>query len=153
MMATLSDNFFSDAAGSVSDLFGAAGDSSEASAYGKAAEIAGQNAGIATQSTAIQQSQASRQIYQSLGGINAAAASNGLTTGGSAGDIYRSSAYQGALTKQLIGRQGLINENSFLAEQASYQGMQSAANSASAGGIFGGLLKGVGAIASVAGLF
>jgi hypothetical protein len=152
-MPGFSDDFFSDAGSSVSDLFGAAGDAAEASAYGKAAAIAGQNAEISKQSTAIQQSQASRQIYQSLGGINAAAAGNGLAEGGSAGAIYRSSAYQGALTKQLIGRQGLINENSFLAEQASYTGMQSAANAASAGGVFGGILKGAGAVASFAGIF
>lgn len=118
-------NPFSSAVG---DIFGGIGDLEESSAYGKAADIASNNVEIAKQSTQIQETQEQRQIYQALGSERAAAGANGLTTGGSAGDILRASASQGSLAKALISRQGAINENSFQQEADAYKGMQSAAN-------------------------
>jgi hypothetical protein len=126
-------------AGGIGDFLGAAGDFTEASDYEQAASLDLQNEEIAKQSTAIQESQAQRQVYQNLGGQQAAAAANGLATGGSAGDIYRSSVYQGALTKQLIGRQGLLEENQFAGEAAAAKGMASAATLAGVGGIVNGI--------------
>lgn len=115
----------------VGDIFGAIGDFSEAGAYSKAAKIANENAQISEQSTQIQETQQARALYQNLGTQVAAAGANGLSSsGGSAAAIMRSSMAQGALAKQLIGRQGVINENSFKTEAASYQGMASAANAA-----------------------
>lgn len=128
----------------IGDIFGAIGDFAEGSAYGSAAKLAGENADISAQSTAIQETQQARQLYQNLGAQRAAEGANGLTTGGSAGDIMRSSMAQGALAKQLIGRQGLINENGFKAEQQAYSGMASAANASGIGSSIGGILSIVG---------
>jgi hypothetical protein len=116
-------NPFSDAVG---DIFGGIGDLAEASAYGKSASLDEQNAAIAAQSTKIQQAQLSRSIYQTEGAGVAAAAANGVSGyGGSAGAIFRSSAQQGGLAHQLLGRQGLINENSYEAQAEAAKGMQS----------------------------
>lgn len=142
---------FDFAGSAISDLFGAAGDASEAKAYGQASAFAKQNAQVSAESTALQQYQAQRQVYQITGAGQAAAAGNGLTGGGSAQDILRSSVQQGALQKQVIANQGIINENSYLEQADQYTGMQKAAKSAQGSGIFGGILNGIGAVASVLG--
>jgi hypothetical protein len=141
---------FGDAGGAVSDIFGAMGDMSEASAYGQAAKYATQNAQLEQTSTQIQEFQANRAITQSIGATQAATAGAGFTQGGSSGDILRSSAAQGGLTKNLISIQGQVNENGYLEQASQFKGMQSAAQAAAGGGLFGGLLKGIGAIASIA---
>lgn len=146
-------------------LFGAAasgasaqGDVAEEQAYEKASSIALENAGIVKQSTAIQETQATRQIFQGMGSTSAALGAANLE-GGSAGDLMRSGAQQGALTKQLIQQQGDITQLGYEQEASSYTGMAnaaaaaaSAAKSSEGGGIFGGLLKIVGAGISFAGL-
>ena len=131
---------FNAVGGAISDLFGSAGKAAEASAYGKAAGFATLDANITKQSTAIQEYQVQRQQTQSYGRQQSSAAANGLTGGGSAADILSSSHSQGALTNQLIAQQGLINESSFEAQAASYQGMQTASKAASSGNLLGGLL-------------
>lgn len=132
--------------GAVSGLFGAFGDFAEGKAYSTASQLALQNARITQESTNIQETQANRQIYKTLGAQSAEVGGANLSASGSALDLMRSSAQQGALTKQLIQAQGTITEQGFEAESAQYQGMASAANSAGAGGIFGSILKGVGAV-------
>lgn len=154
-----------DSSNATAALLGAQGDLAEGKAYGTAATLATQNEAIVGESTRLSQYQASRQLQQNIGSAQAAAGANGLTGGGSAGDIIRSSRQQGALTQQVIGAQGQINENAYAASAASYTGMQqaagfaaqaeqaqakadqSASNSAKAGGFLSGL-AGVAEIAS-----
>lgn len=140
---------FGDLGGAVSSIFGGMGDLAEAKSYKKAADIATQNAAIANESTRIQEAQAGRNIFQTIGKQQAQVAGAGLAGSGSAIDLLRSSQQQGELTRQLIGTQGLIQQQGFLQEANAYTGMADAAKAAGAGGIFGGIMKGVGAVASV----
>lgn len=142
-------SIFGDLGGAVSDIFGAVGQFKSASGYQKAAQYATQNAQISEESTAIQEAMAQRKIYQTIGGQQADVAGAGLAASGSALDLLRSSAEQGSLTKQLVANQGAINVAGYQAEAASYESMASAAKTAGSGGILGGILKGVGVIASI----
>lgn len=75
-------------------------------AYIGAAGVADQNAQFAAISTAIKQSQADRQLYQSLGETKADIAGAGLARSGSALDILRESASQEAMTRQCSASRG-----------------------------------------------
>lgn len=112
---------FSDAAGAVSDLFSsqatakglrlkAQGDLVEGTNYDLAAGLARQNEQFTEQSTAVKQMMSDRQIQLGIGQEEAGIAGAGFANSGSALDLLRSSASQGALQKQLIGQQGLITE-------------------------------------------
>ncbi len=125
----------------VGDIFGGIGDLAEASDYGQAATLEETNVALEKQSVAIQQAQLGRSIYQNEGAQREAAAANGLTTGGSAGDIFRSSVTQGALAHQLVGRNGLLQENSFQAQADAYKGMQSSLTSSAFGSFISGALS------------
>lgn len=108
----------------------AQGDEAEATQYGLASTLATQNEAFTEQSVAIQQFQQQRQLTQSLGTTRADVAGSGGTLGGSALDILRDSASQGALTKAVMGQQGLITEAGYKEEAQSYDVMQSAATTA-----------------------
>jgi hypothetical protein len=116
---------------SQADLLKSQGDLAEGTAYGQAATLAEQNAAYTAQSTAIQQSQADRALFQSLGGQRAGVAASGFGEGGSAGDILRSSASQGALNRAVLGQQGLITEAGYTEQAASYTALQTVAGLAS----------------------
>src|SRR5690348_2867807 len=128
-------NFFSGISGAVSDIFGgedksggmhlqaagmrinaegmrltASGDRTEAQNYDLATTLAKQNDEFEKQSVAIKQTQAQRQIYLGIGATQADVAGSGFAARGSALDLMREGAQQGALTKQVIGEQGLITE-------------------------------------------
>jgi hypothetical protein len=144
-MSGLSNNTFTDAAGSVSDLFAgfgasaqanlkaesldiqAQGDLAEASNYGIAATLAGQNAQFTEASTAIKEAQINRATTMAVGGQAADVAGGGFAASGSALDLMASSASQGALTKAVAGQQGLITEAGYKEQQQSYLTMQNAA--------------------------
>lgn len=145
----VSASAFGSLGGAVSSIFGGIGQLESASGYKQAAQYAGDNAEIAQQSADIQNLMASRKVYQTLGGQQADIGGAGLASSGSATDLMRSSAEQGSLTKQLVTRQGAINVLGYQAEQASYNSMAQAAQTAGAGGILGGLLQGAGAAASI----
>lgn len=138
---------FSDLGGAVSNLFGAIGSAKSASSYTEAATLADQQAQIAAQSTRIQETQQQRQIYQTVSAGEAVAAGNGLTTGGSAGDILRNSAQQGALAKQLTAAQGQITQTGYEQQAGAYRGMASAAKSSSEGGFLSSAISTIGAVA------
>lgn len=113
--------------GAVSDFFGAEG--SEAGAHGDfeaakyyadSADIALSNEQIAKESTTIQEAQLSRKIFQTEGTAAATAGAMNVQ-GGSAGDILRDSAKQGALAKALVSQQGALNVNSY---QQQYEGLK-----------------------------
>lgn len=110
-------DFITQVGGAVGDLFGSSGATAEAKSYTGAAALANQNAQLTAASTRIQQTQLSRQINQTEGSQLAEVAGAGFTESGSALDLLRSSASQGALAKSLTNIQGAINENAY-AEQA-----------------------------------
>lgn len=138
---------FADIGGSVKDLFGGIGEFESASGYEAAAKFATQNAEIATQSTQIQEVQAQRKIYQTIGGQKADIAGAGLSESGSAQDVMRSSAEQGSLTKQLIANQGAINVAGYEEEASNYSSMASAAKASGTGSIIGSVVDAAAAFA------
>jgi hypothetical protein len=139
-----------DIGGAVADLFAAQGDKSEATNYTAAAGLADQNAQYTMLSTGIKNMQADREIYQTIGKESADVAASGFSSGGSAGDLLRSSASQGALTHATLSEQGLIQEQGYEEQASSYRNMAEAANSAATGSTIGGILKGVAGVAALA---
>lgn len=144
--------------GAVSSLFTSEGNAAQAKDFQGAATLAEQNAQLAAASTRIQEQQTSRSVAQSLGTTEADVAGAGFTTSGSALDILKSSAQQGALAKSLVNIQGAINENSYAAQAGAYSGEASAAKEASTAGtigaiasIGGALISGAGTLASAGG--
>jgi hypothetical protein len=133
----LSGTTFSDFGGSISDLFAASADRSkaaglriESSEYTLAAGLATQNAQYTQVSTDIKEFQAQRDIFQTLGKQQADVASSGFQEAGSALDLLRDSASEGALHTAVIGAQGQIEEAGYQEQAASYTLMSQAASMA-----------------------
>lgn len=132
---------FTDLAGAVGDLFAASADESKAQGlrykaqgdalegqnYDLAAVYAGQNEKFTEASTAIKQQQIDRNNFQTIGGQQSDIAGAGFAASGSALDLLRDSAQQGALTKAVAGEQGLITEAGYTEQQTSYQNLSKAA--------------------------
>jgi hypothetical protein len=151
------------AGATVSDLFQgfadqtkAKGDYAEAANYNLAADYANQEAAFTKQSTAIQQFQQGRELTKSLGQTAADVAGAGFATGGSAIDLLRDSASQGALAKAVRGEQGLITEQGYQEQASSFESMANAAvlaggeaNKAATGDFIGAGISGATAIASL----
>ena len=152
-MASDYGSLFGDIGGAVSSLFAAQGNAAEGSAYGQAATLAEQNAQIAKTSTAIQEAQAGRQIYKTVGAEQAGIAGAGLASSGTAKDLLASSLQQGALTRATIGAQGQIQQNAYQAQAQSYLGMQQAAQAAAKASQAGGALSALSGVANVAMMF
>lgn len=125
--------------GGIGDLFQGIGNFEEAGAYATAARLASQNAIISREAGDIKLAQASRQIYKVIGAQKAEYAGAGLTGGGSAQEVLRSSISQGALEKAIINEQTQINVNAYEAEAAQFKGMQQAADAAGVGDIISGI--------------
>lgn len=131
----------SDIGGGVSDIFGgyakaaglnlkAAGDRVEAGNYDLASTLAKQNEQFTEQSTGVKQLMADRARYMGIGTETADIAGAGFAESGSALDLLRSSAQQGALQKQLIGQQGLITEAGYNEQATAYSNLASYARMA-----------------------
>jgi hypothetical protein len=163
---------FTDLGGAASDIFSgitgseslkikAQGDLAEARSYDLAAALALQNKQFTETATGVKQTQAEREIYQTISGEEAGIAGGGLAESGSALDLLRSSASQGALTHALIGQQGLITEAGYQEQHDSYVNMAAAARQAAqaeedlAGktSLFSEITGGIKAIAGLATLF
>jgi hypothetical protein len=114
----------------------ARGDLAEASNYDLAAGLARQNEAYTEQSTRIQQAQLDRQVTQTIGGQQASVAGAGFAASGSALDILRDSASQGALAKGVLAQQGVISEAGYEEQAKSFDTM-SAAGRATAASEFG----------------
>lgn len=154
---------FSDAAGAVGDLFAAEGhrskaegDRIEAENYDLASSLALKNAQFTETSTAIKEGQIDRQNFKMIGGQQADIAGAGFAASGSAIDLMRESASQGALTKAVAGQQGLITEESYKEQSTSYQNMAKAArlaadaeDTAATGAEITGAIKGIASIATL----
>ena len=143
----------SDVGSAFGDLATAKGDKAEASAYTSAAALAQQNVGIEKASTAIQQTATQRQVYKSLGATKAAVSGGGFSVGGSAGDILRESAQQGAVQKQLTGVQGQIQENAYQTQATVYTGEASAAKAAASAASTNSIFSEIAGGASLLGAF
>ncbi len=125
----------SGAGGAVSDLFAASalrsrgrGNRIEGQEYSLAANLADQNAQFAETSTAIKTAQEQRSINMTLGNQQAEVAASGFAAGGSALDLLRDSAQQGALAKAALGQQGAIEEAGYREQAQSYRLMTEASN-------------------------
>jgi hypothetical protein len=162
---------FSNLGGAVNDIFSsqfaakglqikAQGDLAEGQAYDKAGALARLNAQYTEQSTALGQMQQQREITMNLGGQQAAVAASGFESSGSALDLLRDSAAQGALTKAVAQQQGLITEAGYKEQAESYDIMSAAAKSAASqeqelasqektAGYITGAIKAAAAVASV----
>jgi hypothetical protein len=108
------------------DLLKAKGDTLEGTQYGEAASLSDLNARFTEQSTAIQTAQADRALFGVMGTQKADIAASGFGEGGSGGDILRDSASQGALSRAVLGQQGLITEAGYKEQRDSYLTMQAA---------------------------
>jgi len=147
--------------GIVSDMFNAdamklkaQGAETEAQEYGLAAGLADLNAEYTKESTAIKVWQEQRKEGLTIGQQGADIAANGFQMSGSGLDIMRDSVEQSALTRSVLGQQGLIQEKGYEEQAASYRLMQSAAETAAkadrtaAKGLgFDALIKGAAVIA------
>lgn len=110
----------------------ASGDLAEADNYDAAAVLARQNSAFTDQSTRIQQSQLDRQVTQAIGGQQASVAGAGFASGGSAGDLMRDSARQGALAHGVLAQQGVITEAGFDEQAKSFDTMSAAGRATAA---------------------
>jgi len=148
-------------AGAAGDLIGgigsfmssqdsAKGDQAEAAAYTKAAALATENEAYSKESTALQQTQAQREIYKTLGAQQAQVAAAGFGAGGSAQELLRSSQSQGALTQQVISVQGHINSNAYQAQADAYTGQAQAATAAASAAKSSGTMGLISGIAGAA---
>src|SRR5882672_1378987 len=125
---------FSDFAGAASDLFSsqlgaesdrikAQGDLAEARSYDMAAQLALLNEQYTKTETAVKETQNEREIYQTISSQQAGVAGGGLAASGSALDLLRDSASQGAMSHEIIGQQGLITEAGYQEQHDSYTNM------------------------------
>lgn len=119
-----------DIGGAAGSLLSAQGSFASEDAYLEAKTIAEQNADIAAASSAIEQTQLSRKIYQVIGGQKSDVAGAGFAESGTALDLLRSSASQGALDKAVAQDQGIITVNSYKQQAELFQGMADAADAA-----------------------
>ena len=109
------------------------GDLAEASEYDLAQALAQQNANYTKASTAIQAAQQDRATTMTIGGQKAAVGGAGLAESGSALDLLRDSASQGALAKAVLVTQGSMQEAGYTEQANSYATMSAAARAAAAG--------------------
>jgi hypothetical protein len=125
--------------GAVQDLFAADAHRSkakglriEAENYDRSAEFSLKSARFTETSTEIKQAQLDRDIYKTLGGQAADVAGAGFAASGTALDLLRDSASQGALTKAVGSLQGLITEEGYEVQAKNYTAMGEAARLAAA---------------------
>lgn len=125
---------FASAATDIGAYFGAeakAGfDIAEAQQYDLASQLALKNEQYTKMSTAIQDAQSDREVALNIGKTHAEVAGAGFAEGGSALDILRSSASQGALQHAAISEQGLVQEAGYEEQAQSYNVMAGAARQA-----------------------
>jgi hypothetical protein len=154
---------FSDIGGAFSDLMGASAARSkqqglqlEEAQYELAAQYAKQNEQFTEQSTAIQEYQKGREIMKTEGEQRADIAANNFAESGSALDIERDSANQGALAQAVLAQQGLITEAGYQEQANSYNIMAQAAGvaaqaagKAASGDTIAAIIKGGAAIATL----
>lgn len=123
----------------VNDLYQSKGSTAEANSFTTAAQLAQQNAALTATSTKIQETQTARSVFQAEGTQMADVASAGFTESGSALDLLRSSANQGALAEALTNIQGAVTENSYAAQAGAYTGAAASAKESATGNTVGAI--------------
>jgi len=111
----------------------ARGDIAESENYDLAAQLARENKQFANTSTAIKLAQQDRELFKAMGQTRADVAGAGFAESGSALDILRESAGQGALARAVAGQQGLITEEGYEEQAKSYETMARAGRAAAQG--------------------
>ena len=101
----------------VGDLFTASALGDQEAAYKREATFYGEAAAVERSSTNIQTFQVQRQATQAIGGQQAAMAASGFLQSGSSLDIIRDSTQQANIARTVVAENGLIKEQSDLAQQ------------------------------------
>jgi hypothetical protein len=157
------DSTVSDIGGAVSDFFQAGaykfrakGARIEEEEYTQAAALSDLNAQYTKESTDLKTYQEGRKANLTLGEQAADVATNNFESSGSALDLLRDSASQGAITQAVIEQQGLVEQKGYEEQAASYRLMASAAETAAkaddqaaTGSMWAAGLKGAAAIATL----
>ena len=152
------------AAGAVESFFGAKasglnakGLRLQAKAYNEAAEFSFRNVDYTRASTEVQAYQLQRNLFKSFGQTEADIASAGFSDSGSAGDLMRMGAEEGALQTAILNYQGKVSEEGFRVQGESYKVQAQAAlfaakaaDAAAKGGFISGLIKAGGGVAVAA---
>lgn len=123
-----------DVGGAVNDIFSsratasslrlkAQGDIVEGQNYDLASQLARQNAQYEEMATKVKAQQIQRQQFLGIGTERADIAGAGLTMSGSALDLLRDSAGQGALQKQVVTEQGQITEAGYNEQATAYSNL------------------------------
>ena len=128
------------AGGAVKDIFGGIGDLQEAKGYKKAAQIEESNARLAKASEGLQLFQENRRFERTQGATQAGFAGAGLAASGSALDVLRMGAEQGALQKQIVSVQGEIQVQDFEQQAEADRALAAHAQAGAAGGFLSGAL-------------
>jgi hypothetical protein len=127
--------------GGIGDLFGAQGSKDAAKGYDAAAAAEHTNAQIAQASVGIEEAAISRDIFKTAGGQRADIAGAGFKMTGTALDLARDTARQGALATALTVNQGAIDIEGHTAQAQMYTAEAQAARAQAKGqgisGIFG----------------
>ena len=110
----------------------ARGGIAEAENYDLAAELARKNEAYSMASTRIQRYQNDRQVAQALGQQRAGVAAAGFSDSGSAMDLMRDSASQGALASGVLGMQGAITAEGYEEQAKSFETMSRAGRATAA---------------------
>lgn len=153
-------------ASGISDFFTASADRSRAEGdrleeanYDLAAAFADKNVVYTQWSTEIKEAQESRVIAQTESAQKSEVASAGMAESGSALDVMRDTAQQGALQKAVTQEQGLITQEGYQEQADSYRNMSkaagvaaSAADNAATGADITGAIKTVAGIAAMVAL-
>jgi hypothetical protein len=123
--------------GAVQDIFASSAHETKAKGlrievdnYDRSAGFADQNARFTEVSTEIRQAQLDRDIFKTIGGQSADGAGAGFAASGSALDLMRDSASQGALMKAVGEQQGLVTEEGYKVQSANFTAMGQAARMA-----------------------
>lgn len=109
--------------------------------YQKAARYAGLEAKIKDRMTR-------REVYRAVGGAQADIAASGLKLAGSAIDVVKDSAREGALSLSLVRLQGQIEQSSYMAQAAQAQSSASSKKSGGIGSMLGSVIGIAGALFS-----
>lgn len=135
----------------------AAGYGASADLFGDAAQLARKNARLTEKATAIQLTQADRQIYKVISGQQSDVSGAGFSASGTALDLLRDSTAQGELTMDLIKKQGHITAAGYEQQALSFMGQrrmalaqESAAYTSAEGSMISGMINGVSALAAFA---
>jgi hypothetical protein len=127
--------------GAAGDLFTMFGQQKQSDTYAKAKSLADMNTQLAGEAESIQKYQQQRTVMKVLGTQQADIAAAGLAQSGSAQDLLRSSASQGALAKAGIEVQGEIQQNASQQQAAAAQAQSDAAKKSAQSSGMGGLMQ------------